>query len=299
MPPERTSQSYGPGVTSASKAVLLEVMTTLRAYQDALVLVGGWVPSLLLQQHQRPEDSFVHVGSIDIDLAIDSTRIAETHYATIVELLSARGYHPVNDRRGTVIPGSLERRVHSPATKKPYVIRVDFLTSTTGAEDSRRFHGIQDGLLARKLKGCDAAFRYQTSIALTGTLPEGGHLTLPLRMADVVGALTMKGIVLGERYREKDAYDIYALMAHYGHGPREVAACLAPHVGDPLVAESLECIRTAFATRSAHGPAWVAAFLTQPLFDHERQRLTTDAWLTVQECLRGLHQPVSSGGLSS
>ena len=85
---ERSAQSYGPGVTTASKSVLLEVMTILRAYREALVLVGGWVPYFLLAQHQPPEDRFVHVGSIDIDLAVDPSKVDEPEYATIMQLLS-------------------------------------------------------------------------------------------------------------------------------------------------------------------------------------------------------------------
>ena len=293
MPPERTSQSYGPGVTSASKAVLLEVLTTLRAYQEALVLVGGWVPYLLLQEHQRRDDPFVHVGSIDIDFAVDAQQISGTPYATIAELLAGRGYHPALDRRGAPIPGSLERTVASPATKKPYTIRIDFLAplDPDGA-GHRRVQPVQDGLLARKLKGCEAAFHHQTRVEFTGTLPDGGHLTVPLRMADLVGSLAMKGIVLGERFREKDAYDIYALIAHYGDGPREVAAALAPHAQDPLVAEGLGHIRAAFASRTANGPAWTASFLVNPLMANERQRAITDAFVTVDECLKDMPCPV-------
>ena len=283
MPVERTSQSYGPGVTSASQSVLLEVMTTLRAYQEALVLVGGWVPFFLLERHRPPNDPFVHVGSIDIDLAIDPARARAAQYATIAELLTARGY-----RRVETMPGSFERTVASPATHKPYTIRVDFLTALDGASAAERgrHRQIQDGLLVKKLKGCDAAFRYQTTVEFTGTLPDGGQLTVPLRMADVVASLTMKSIVLGERYREKDAYDIYALLAHYGQGPAEVARVVQPHGGDPLVAEAMALLRAAFATRAAHGPAWVAAFTVNPIFAAERQRAMTDAFMVVDEFLR-------------
>ena len=299
MLPERTRQSYGPGVTSASKAVLLEVITTLRAYQDALVLVGGWAPYWLLAQHRRPDDAFAHVGSIDIDLAIDPKTVREPQYATILELLTARGYRPANTRRGAAIPGSLERTVTSPLTQKPYAIRVDFLAplDDPDARGLRRPQPAQEDLLARKLKGCDAAFRYQTTLQLTGSLPEGGHLTVPLRMADAVACLTMKGVVLGERYREKDAYDIYALLAHYGAGPADVARCVHPHLSDPRVAEGIAGIRSAFATRAAHGPAWVAAFLVNPIFSAERERVITDAYMVVSEFFRHLDaaEPLSAG----
>lgn len=282
MPPERAAQSYGPGVTGASKAVLLELMTALRAYRDALVLVGGWVPSLLLQQHQRPEDRFVHVGSIDIDLAVDATKVHEPEYATILELLQERGYRPAADQRGRPLPSSVLRVVSSPATAKPYAIRVDFLIPHTDPRPGRHVP-VQDDLLARKIRGCEAAFTHQTTVSLTGTLPEGGELSVPMRMADLVGILTMKGIVLGERYREKDAYDIYALLAHYRRGPRDVAEALKPFLSELLVGEALASIRTAFGSRKAHGPAWVAAFLVNPVFIAERERLITDAFMVVEE----------------
>lgn len=295
MPPERTAATYGPGVTSASRAVLLELMTLLRSYQDALVLVGGWVPYFLLERHRAPDDPFVHVGSIDIDLAVDPACVNEPQYATIVELLRARGYRPVATRRGPPLPASLERVVPSPVTNKPYTIRVDFLAPLGTPSATRREPPlvVQDGLLARKLKGCDVAFRHQTHLELSGELPDGGRMTVSLRMSDVVGCVTMKGIVLGERYREKDAYDLYALLAHFAGGPAAVAELVRPHLGGPLVEEAVGRIRDAFAMRDSHGPAWAASFLVPPMFHDAHQRALTDAFMIVQEFITALTSPAS------
>ncbi len=288
--PERTAQSYGPGITAASKRVLLELLTILRSYREALVLVGGWAPYFLLEQHRRPDDRFVHVGSIDIDLAVDTAKVREPEYATMVELLTARGYVPATTRRGGVLPTSLERRVRSPVTQKLYTIRVDFLTRGDWPSGMRQVP-VQDDLMARKMKGCEAAFTHQTDFPLSGELPEGGAITVPVRMADLVACVTMKGIVLGERYREKDAYDLYALLAHYGRGPQEVAEMLRPYRDEPLLRDSLASIRAAFGARDANGPAWAAAFLVSPLFGEEYQRLVTDAFMVVREVTDGLDSP--------
>lgn len=283
MLPERTAQSYGPAITSASKSVLLELAAALRSYREALILVGGWAPYFLLERHRPADGRFAHVGSIDIDLAVDPRTVSEPEYATIVELLTERGYRPAQGRRG-VVPHSFERVVQSPATTKPYVIRVDFLTR---ADDGTGRHAaIQDDLFARKVKGCEAAFTHQTTLQLTGTLPDGGEMTLPIQMADLAAMLTMKGIVLGERYREKDAYDLYALIKHYGRGPADAAAAVRPSLGEGLVDEAMATIRTAFHTREANGPAWVAAFLVNPRFLAERERLITDAFMVVNEFCR-------------
>lgn len=284
MPPERTAKTYSSGITSASKAVLLEVAATLRAYRDALVLIGGWVPYLLLQKHKLPDSPFDHVGSIDIDLAVDPEKIEESQYATIVGLLKERGYTPRPDRAGKPLPNIFEREVISPADGQPHTIHVDFLTHWKDPRTGKHRHlPVQDGLLAQKTMGCEAAFQHNTAFNLTGVLPKGGEMTVPIRMADLVGCLTMKGIVLGERYREKDAYDVYALAAHYQRGPADVAAALKPHVTDPLVKEALYRILRAFATREAHGPVWVAEFL-EPDSAEGREGLITEAFGT----LRGL-----------
>lgn len=285
--PERTAQSYGPAVTAASKAVLLEVLTVLRPYQDALVLVGGWVPYFLLAQHRRPGDAFEHVGSIDIDLAVDPARVAPEAYTTMARLLLQHGYRGVADTRASTLPASFERTVASPVTHKPYTIRVDFLTGT-GMPGAPRGVTVQESLLARKLKGCDVAFTHQVQGPLQGTLPQGGELTVTLRMADVVGCVTMKSIVLGERFREKDAYDLYMVLAHYRRGPQDVAEALRPYLAEPLVAEALGCLRAAFATRQAHGPAWAAQFQVSPLFAADYERRLTEAFLTVEELFRQL-----------
>lgn len=283
MPIERTAQSYSTGITAASKSVLLEVMTILRAYREALVLVGGWVPYFLLEESRRPDDAFVHVGSIDIDLAIDPEKISGSQYATIVELLRERGYGPALNRLGQPIPNSFQCTTESPIDNKPYSIQIDFLTHEKDPRSGKhRNLPVQDELLARKTKGCEAALHHKTTLKLTGVLPKGGEISVPIQMADVIGCLTMKGIVLGERYREKDAYDIYAVVSRYKGGPRDVADILKPHLKDPLVKDAVTSIHEAFATRKTNGPQWVADFM-QPASPDQRERLITDAFMTVHE----------------
>ena len=149
--------------------------------------------------------------------------------------------------------------------------------------------------MARKMKGCEAAFAHQELVLLSGALPDGGgQITVPVRMADLVGCVTMKGIVLGERYREKDAYDLYMLMRHYEGGPRAVAEAMRPWLEEPLVAEAMAAIKRAFAARGAHGPAWTTAFLN-PVYREERERVLTEVFMVAQEFLAHLER-VPVGG---
>ena len=65
-----TRRDYTAEAVEAAKSVLIELTHLLGEYRDNIVLIGGWVPELLIPQKPRP-----HVGSIDIDLALNHLKI--------------------------------------------------------------------------------------------------------------------------------------------------------------------------------------------------------------------------------
>jgi hypothetical protein len=52
--------------------VLVDVGQVLASFRDAMVVVGGWVPDLLFPGAE-PE----HVGSLDVDLALDAAKLGD------------------------------------------------------------------------------------------------------------------------------------------------------------------------------------------------------------------------------
>ena len=106
-----------------------------------------------------------------------------------------------------------------------------------------------------------------------------------MKVTDVVGSLALKGIAIGERYAEKDAYDIYALCAHYRGGPAAVAAALPSFRNEEPVRHGLAAITEKFRDKGAEGPTWVAVFLSEGNADAD-ERIRVDAFMTVQEVLR-------------
>lgn len=77
-----TVKDYGSEITNVSKSVLLELLLILRSYLHALVLVGGWAPHFLLERYQQDKE-FKHIGSVDIDFAIDPKLISlKQQYST-------------------------------------------------------------------------------------------------------------------------------------------------------------------------------------------------------------------------
>jgi hypothetical protein len=294
----RTASDYQDGITGASRSGLAEVLTALGAYHDALVLIGGWVPYLILEQFGEPGQEFydaesafdadvtfgkfIHVGSIDIDLVIDPDLVDADQYATIAELLLGRGYRPEVDQ-----PFQFRRTIRSPRDGQEYLIRVDFLTPKPlpGQGRSHRHRQIQWDLRARTPEAAEVALSHWFWYELRAQLPDGAETQVRLKVADLVGALALKGIAIGERYAEKDAYDIYALCAHYRGGPGAVAETVQPFVFEHAVRRGFLSICEKFRNPDAEGPTWVAKFMGGGDAEMEA-RIRQDAFMTVHEVCR-------------
>ena len=68
---------------------MLELVRVLGEYKNDIVLVGGWVPELLFAK-AMPR----HVGSTDVDLALNHRTLGDAGYQTILNHLERRGYAP-------------------------------------------------------------------------------------------------------------------------------------------------------------------------------------------------------------
>lgn len=72
MSEPRYAADYTARQIEAARRVLVDVQQVLAGFRDSIVLVGGWVPDLLLPDAAEP-----HVGSIDVDLALDAKRLED------------------------------------------------------------------------------------------------------------------------------------------------------------------------------------------------------------------------------
>jgi hypothetical protein len=91
---------YSDRVVRATHQVLLEVFQLLEKFHESLILIGGWVPIMII-----PDAVEKHVGTIDVDLAINDRTLIETGSETMEEILLSNGY-----RHGTE-PGRYMRQI--------------------------------------------------------------------------------------------------------------------------------------------------------------------------------------------
>lgn len=269
-------RDYSADQVEAAWSVLLELFHLLGEYRDDIVVVGGWVPHLIL-----PAGPGLHVGSIDVDLALNHRTLREAGYASIQALLSRRGYEqdprqPFIFHRTVVVNGNAIK------------VEVDLLAGEyEGTGRSHRTQPVHEGR-ARKARGCDLAFDLYVETEIEGELPEGGRDQARIRVSSVVAFLVMKGMALHDRLKEKDAWDIYFTVTNYPGGLDALAEEIRPHLGHRLVQEGLQKIAGKFASPEHVGPKFVADF--EDIRDQdERATRTRDAYERVSHLLRALN----------
>jgi hypothetical protein len=66
-----TKSNYKKKEVDICLSVIVEIMTILGSYKNNIILIGGWVPYFILDKKGKD-----HIGSIDIDLALDFKNIS-------------------------------------------------------------------------------------------------------------------------------------------------------------------------------------------------------------------------------
>lgn len=268
---------YGEKEVNACKAVLLELVHLLGEIKDEMVIIGGWTPTFLLPQSNEP-----HVGSLDIDVALDFSKIPDDTYQTILKAFLKRGY--TQDRQQ---PFRFFRTVKVEGTE-PMNVEINLMAGEYGGTGKgHRTQKVQD-VRARKARGCDLAFDAAVTVTIEGKLPDGGKDTASFKVAGIVPFLVMKGMAMYERMKEKDAYDIYYCVEHFPGGIERLAAEFKSFIKNKLVIESLGKIKSKFASVEHIGPKWVADFF-EVTEKEDRDIIVRRAYEKVNELLDSLH----------
>ncbi len=226
--------------TSASRAVLIEVMNVLGAFRDDIVLVGGWVPELLYPNRG-------HIGSLDVDLAVSRSALGENAYKTILNRMITAGYshHPSPTRFTKPVAG-----VEEP-------VKVDLVGGQYEGGDKAKSIQVNE-LELNTLRGLDLAFEACREISISGLTPDGSQNTVRVRVVLPEAYILIKAFALDERQKEKDAYDIHFIMRHYPPDVEALATHVRPLLAKGLAREGYKILKDKFATLDSVGPSWAA-----------------------------------------
>lgn len=255
----------------AAHSVLLELVRMLGEYRNDIAVVGGWVPSLLFEHADEK-----HIGSTDVDIALNHRTISDNMYESIHDLLINRGY-----REGKQ-PFIFFRTVNIDGTD--IEVEVDLLAGEyEGTGKRHRTQRIQN-LKVRKARGCELAFDQQEEKVIEGELPGGIKDSALVKVAAIVPFIIMKGMALHDRIKEKDAWDIYYCVKYYPGGNEKLAEDFQKHLDNRLIQEGLKKIADKFLSVKHYGPTAVADF-DEITDTEEREFRQRDAYERIHDLL--------------
>lgn len=274
----QSAADYDDRSTEAVKSVLLEIGQTLGSFKGKFVVVGGLIPWLLQNDQDMP-----HVGTLDIDLGLDPSALADGEYASLIESLRGHGYRQRADLRQF----QLVRELPQDDGSAPIEVVVDFLMQRDVNVVKNRPPLIED-FRVQGVNGADLAIRLAEDFQLTGNMPGGGTNTVTISVCSIPAFLAMKGFAVEKRHKQKDAYDIYYAIRNYPDGIPALADACQPVVRDPEGREGYEYINGKFTAFDDYGPTSVRKFVEETYVLQERtpEQWQQDAFGVVDQWLK-------------
>jgi predicted nucleotidyltransferase len=268
MPEKPTSAAgYSPDQVARVKATCLYLATKLGDLISELVVVGGLVPSLLIDQEHLAEHVTPHVGTMDLDLGLAFALVGEARYQQVAERLRRAKFKPDKNEDGET---TRQRwRISEPP------VTVDFLIEpeTSAEAQAGRLFDITKDWAAIIAPGLHLAFQNNKTVTLAGQTIAGETVSQgrEIRVCGAGAFVVLKALAFHIRGENKDAYDLFYLLRNYGRGVSDVAAELRPLLSDASALKAVEYLRSDFQHSNSVGPRRTAEFL------YERRDAETEA----------------------
>ena len=250
-----TAAGYPAGQVARVKATCLYLATKLGDLMPEIVIVGGLVPSLLIDQEHLPLNVTPHAGTMDLDLGLAFALVGEERYQQVAERLESAGFVPDTNEDGNT---TRQRwRISEPP------VTVDFLIEPKRDAEKKagRLFNLTPDWAAIIAPGLHLAFKNDKTIAMKGRTIAGEYAERDVRVCGAGAFVVLKTLAFRIRGENKDAYDLYYLLGNYGQGVASVAAELRPLLSDATAKRAMEYLRNDFATSDSVGPRRTAEFL--------------------------------------
>jgi hypothetical protein len=248
-PEPRSEEDYSPRQVKAARRVLVDVGQVLAAFADCLVVVGGWTPELLMIDAEEP-----HIGSIDVDLALDAEKLEGGRYAELLRLLlNTKRYRKGAKSFQLVVDVDLNDG------ETPVQVDVEFLAPKE-VRLKKNKPKLLDDFRALQADGCGVAFHAPVELKLPGRNVRGAKNTVQLRVVSLPDFLVMKAYAIGGRDKPKDTYDLCYCLEHFSGGMETLADDWKGRLGEKDVAKAVEILHEKFSGVNAFGPQQLVEF---------------------------------------
>ncbi|MGH2945154.1 MAG: hypothetical protein ACRDPC_02600 [Solirubrobacteraceae bacterium] len=250
----QTESGYAREDTELVESATLTVATILGDLLNDLCIVGGLVPTLLIDVPAGAEANGRHCGTNDLDVGMALAILDEERYKEIAERLRRADF--VHDTRGG-----------NPIVQRwrwgDLDVTIDFLIPPT--EDAQRggqIKHLEGDFGAIVAPGLQLAFDEREPVGLDGTTLEGDRARRSVPVCGPGAYTVLKSFALRLRRERKDAYDLDYVLAHWPAGIRDIAIRLVGHAESEaeIVATALGHLRDDYATIDHLGPRACARF---------------------------------------
>jgi hypothetical protein len=156
--------AYSPAQLERVRATCLYVATKLGDLLDDVVVVGGLVPSLIIDQNKLTAGAEPHLGTLDLDLGLALALLEGERYRTLGERLREAGFSTDVNAQGNL---TRQRwRVQTPGGHK---VTLDFLIPPSRPDDQAgNLRDLERDFAAFIIPGLRLAFLDRQTVYLAG-----------------------------------------------------------------------------------------------------------------------------------
>lgn len=256
--PEKPSRAadYSKEQIQIVKETCLYIATVMGDYMEQVVIVGGLVPSILIDQENLPNGVDSHVGTMDLDLGLTLAIFDEKKYQAITERLKSAQFSPdVNEQ------GNLTRQRWKIETVGK--VTIDFLVPPTSDEDQGgQIKDIEKDFAAVVTPGLELAFKDKIKVTLDGRTIFGENAKRNVYVCGPGAFVVLKALAFRIRGENKDAYDLYYHIRNFGSSVDDIAEALKPLLNEKETKEAIKILKEDFTGNDSVGAVRVARFIT-------------------------------------
>jgi hypothetical protein len=257
------ADDYTPEDLKLVQSGCLEVAVRFGDILDAVVVVGGMVPPLLVDltrtrdayKEQNPIER--HIGTQDLDLGFRIAVLDEERYREISRRLRQHKFEPDKNADGNF---TNHRWKHTEFEK----LTLDFLISPVEESDTGGgIRNLENDFSAIIIPGLELAFQDIRQVELSGEMLNGSTVTRSIPVCGPGAFVVLKALAWRMRGAQKDAYDLFYIIRNYGEGPEAVANHLRPllEYEDGEAVSAVNFLAEDFKSPEGAGPIAVSEFV--------------------------------------
>ena len=236
----KTTAGYAETSIELVRATCLQIAVVLGNLMEDLVIGGGLVPSLIIDQENLAEGVEAHVGTLDLDVGMSLAIFYEEHYQAITERLRGKGFKPDEKANGNLILQTWVNREYGKVT-------INFLIPPSDrGERGGSIKKLESDFGAVVAPGLELAFRNFEIVTLSGATLKGEQATRDVKVCGAGAYVALKALAFRGRAENKDAYDLYYLIRNYGTGVEDVSRRFRTLLPDPDGERALQILSEDF-----------------------------------------------------